>query len=142
MMPLVSLDKVQELLGGEFNGKILILLGVSYRQDVGDTRNSPSQIFMEEARARGAQIICHDPYVSYWPEMDIAIHSELPLPREAQAVVFAIPHEAYLKLDILAWLNGAQPLIFDANDVLTSRQLDDLKESGISVWRIGRGKET
>ena len=141
MMPMVSLGKVQELLGGEFNGKSLILLGVSYRQDIGDTRNSPSQIFMEEARARGAQIICHDPYVSYWPEMDITMHSDLPSPREAQAVVFAIPHEAYIKLDILAWLNGAQPLIFDANDVLTSRQLDDLKESGISVWRIGRGKE-
>ncbi|MGO9176452.1 MAG: nucleotide sugar dehydrogenase [Desulfobaccales bacterium] len=141
-MPLVSLDKVQELLGGELKGKTLILLGVSYRQDIGDTRNSPSQTFVEQARLRSAQIICHDPYVSYWPEMDITLHSELPSPREAQAVVFAVPHEAYLNLDILAWLNGAQPLIFDANDVLTFRHIKDLKGAGIPVWRIGRGQET
>ena len=115
---------------------------MSYRQDIGDTRNSPSQTFVEQARLRGAQIICHDPYVSYWPEMEIRLPSELPSPRKAQAVVFAVPHGAYLNLDILAWLKGAQPLIFDANEVLTFRQIKHLKGAGVPVWRIGRGRET
>jgi len=142
VMPLVSLDKVQELLGGDIKGKILVLLGVSYRQDVGDTRNSPSQTFVEEALARGAQVFCHDPYVSCWPELDLTLNPELPSPREAHAVVFAIPHEPYLQLDIPAWLDGARPLIFDANKVLLPWQLEALKRAGNSVWRIGRGRET
>jgi UDP-N-acetyl-D-glucosamine dehydrogenase len=140
-MPLVSLNKVQELLGGDLKGKVLILLGISYRQDVGDTRHSPSQTLVEEARARGAQVLCHDPYVSHWPELDLAIPPEMPSPLKADAVIFAVPHEPYLQLDIPTWLNGARSLIFDANDVLTSGQLERLKEAEIPVWRIGRGQE-
>jgi UDP-N-acetyl-D-glucosamine dehydrogenase len=140
-MPMVSLNKLQELLGGDLKGKVLVLLGISYRQDIGDTRNSPSQTFVEEARARGAEVLCHDPYVSYWPELDLAILPELPSPQEAHAVIFAVPHEPYLQLDIPTWLHGARPLIFDANDVLTAGQLEILKEVAIPVWRIGRGQE-
>jgi UDP-N-acetyl-D-glucosamine dehydrogenase len=140
-MPLASLNKIQELLGGDLKGKTMVLLGVSYRQDVADTRNSPSQTFVEEAQARGAKVLCHDPYVSYWDELDLALQPELPSPREAQAVVFAIPHEPYRQLDIPGWLKGTKPLIFDANDVLTPGQLADLRKAGIPVWRIGRGQE-
>ena len=140
-MPLVSLNKVQELLGGDLKGKTMVLLGVSYRQDVADTRNSPSQTFVEEARARGAKVICHDPYVSYWHELDLTLQPELPSPQEAQAVVFAIPHEPYRQLDIPGWLNGVKPLIFDANDVLIPEQLEAIRHAGILVWRIGRGQE-
>ena len=41
--------------------------------------------------------------------MEITLPSELPSPLEAQAVVFAIPHQAYLNLDILAAPRGAAP---------------------------------
>jgi len=140
VMPLVSLEKIQELLGGNLQGKTLVLLGVSYRQDVGDTRNSPSQTFVEEARARGANIVCHDPYVSYWSEMDLTLSPELPAAGEADAVVFAVPHEPYLRLDISAWLNGGRPLVFDTNQVLTRAQLLALKAAGIKYWSIGRGE--
>ena len=140
-MPLVSLNKIQELLGGDLKGKTLVLLGVSYRQDVADTRNSPSQTFVEEAQARGAKVVCHDPYVTYWHELDLNLQPELPSPREAHAVVFAVPHEPYQQLDISGWLNGGKPLIFDANDVLTLGQLEVLREGGIPVWRVGRGQE-
>jgi UDP-N-acetyl-D-glucosamine dehydrogenase len=139
-MPIVSLNKVQELLGGELKGKTVVLLGVSYRQDINDTRYSPSQIFVEEAQARGAKVICHDPYVSYWQEMDLALQPELPSPQEAHAVVFAIPHEPYRQLDIAGWLNGVKALIFDANDVLSSAQLEALAKARVPVWRIGRGQ--
>jgi len=140
-MPMVSLSKVQELLGGDLKGKTLVLLGVAYRQDIDDTRNSPSQIFVEEAQARGAKVICHDPYVSYWHELELTLQHELPSPREAHAVVFVIPHEPYRHLDIPGWLNGVKPLIFDANDVLTHGQLEALLKADIPVWRIGRGQE-
>jgi UDP-N-acetyl-D-glucosamine dehydrogenase len=138
-MPLVSLDKIQALLGGSLQGKSLLLLGVSYRQDVGDTRNSPSQIFVENARARGAVVLCHDPYVEYWEELAEPLPAEIPSAANLDAVVLAVPHEQYLQLDLNQWLGKANPLIFDANNVLSPKQLAMLKNSGRRLASIGRG---
>jgi nucleotide sugar dehydrogenase len=139
-MPLVSLNKVQQLLGGTLDRKTILLLGVSYRQDVGDTRNSPSQIFVQKARERGASIICHDPFVGYWPELEIRPVADLPELNGIDAVVLAVPHNKYKSLDFLTWLNGANPLIFDANDVLSKGQREALRKAGCRVSAIGRGE--
>ena len=48
-MPLVSLDRVERELGS-LDGRTLLLLGVSYRQDVGDTRYSPSDSMHQATR--------------------------------------------------------------------------------------------
>lgn len=138
-MPLVSLDKIQAVLGGSLQGKSLLLLGVSYRQDVGDTRNSPSQTFVENARARGAVVVCHDPYVEYWEELAEHLPAQIPSPANMDAVVLAVPHEQYLQLDLDQWLGEANPLIFDANNVLAPKQWAMLKNSGRKLASIGRG---
>ena len=65
-MPIVSLDKIQHLLGGSLQGKRILVLGVSYRQDVGDTRYSPTEIFAREAMHRGAELTYQDPLVNVW----------------------------------------------------------------------------
>ena len=140
-MPLVSLDKVQEILGGSLNGKTILLLGASYRQDVGDTRYSPSQIFVENARERGAHIICHEPMADYWPELDMKLSAELPSLNGIDAVVFAVPHEQYKKLNFNKWLNGSTPLFFDANNVISKEQRQGLRAAGCKVSAIGRGGE-
>ena len=53
-MPLVTVDRLEELCGGNLSGKRVLLMGVAYRQEVADTRYSPSQTFVEEMRRRGA----------------------------------------------------------------------------------------
>jgi nucleotide sugar dehydrogenase len=138
-MPLVSLDKLDLLLGG-LGGKTLLLLGVSYRQEVSDTRHSPSQLFVEEARRRGTKVLCHDPMVSHWQEMDMDIPAELPPPRGLDAVVLAVPHLQYKALDLAAWLEGNKPLILDANNVLNAGQRESLLQAGCRLYSIGRGE--
>ncbi|BBA34830.1 nucleotide sugar dehydrogenase [Methylocaldum marinum] len=139
-MPLASLNKVQQILGGRLSGKSILLLGVSYRQEVGDTRYSPSQIFVEHARARGAKVMCHDPYVDYWPELREQLPSEIPTPEHIDAVVFAVPHRDYRTLDVKTWLNGSQPVILDANDVLNNDQRASALAAGCTLVSTGRGR--
>lgn len=139
-MPLVSLDKVQSLLGGDLKGKIILLLGVSYLHDVGDTRYSPSQIFIENARLRGAKVIWHDPLVDYWPELNESTETKLPSPIGVDAIVFAIPHEEYRNLEAGRWLNGAKPIIMDAFNVLSKQQREAFRKAGCKVVSIGRGE--
>jgi len=140
-MPLVTLDYVQQLLGGDLSGKTILLLGVSYRQDVGDTRYSPAQPFVIEARARGAKIMCHDPLLDYWPELDWHLLDEIPDSDGLDAVVFSVPHKEYVELDLPTWLNGASPLIVDANNVLGDAQRYSLTQTNCRLFSIGRGLE-
>lgn len=44
----------------------IAVLGVSYREDVGDTRYSGSEIIVRKLTEMGAEIVVHDPYVRHW----------------------------------------------------------------------------
>ena len=139
--PLVSLDRVRELVGGSLDGKRILLLGISYRQDVGDTRYSPSETFVRAAEAAGAEVVAHDPLVDHWEELDRAVADELPSAEGFDAVVFAVPHDEYLQIDLATWLGSARPAIFDGFRVLDADQRRMATGLGCRVASIGRGGE-
>ncbi len=121
-MPLVSLDKVEALLGGSLQGKKILVLGVSYRQDVGDTRYSPTEIFVKEAERRGAVTVCQDPLVDYWIEMDTQVLREIPVFTGYDAVIFTVQHKQYQKIEFQSGDFSKGTVIFDANCVLSKKQ--------------------
>lgn len=138
-MPLVSLDKIETLLGSLQKKKILVL-GVSYRQDVGDTRYSPTEIFVREAKKRGAIISCQDPLVDYWQEMDMKIQHFIPEFTGYNAIVFTVQHKQYQSIDFKNINVGDGTLIFDANRVLSDKQIKDIGNLESIVFAgIGRG---
>jgi len=138
-MPLVTLNKLKNYFNGNLNGKKILLMGVTYRQDVGDTRFSPSEIFVKEARLRGAEIIAHDPLVDYWNELNIDIKTELPDSTEYDAIVFAVPHKEFEKISLKEWIIQNSTLLFDANNVLSKQQVSEIMENKLNYMSIGRG---
>jgi len=48
----------------------ITVLGVSYREDVGDTRYSGSEIIVRKLTEMGAEVKAHDPYVPHWWELE------------------------------------------------------------------------
>ncbi len=136
--PLAVLDQLSEQLGG-LAGRRLLLLGVSYRADVGDTRYSPSETFVRAAEQAGADVVAHDPMVRLWHELGRSLPAEIPDPCDVDAVVFAVPHVEYQTLSMASWLKAARPLLFDAFSVLTAQQLAEAREIGCHVRSLGRG---
>src|SRR5262249_2271164 len=120
-------------------GRTILLLGVSYRQDVGDTRYSPAEPFVRAARERGARVIAHDPLLKRWEEMDLDMTGELPPPAALDAVVLAVPHREHRELDCEGWLAGHTPLFLDAFGVLSRAQRGTLRALGCRVESVGRG---
>ncbi len=137
-MPLVTLAKVKQLLGGSIAGKKILLLGVSYRSDVADTRFSPSETFTKAAINAGATVILHDPLVNEII-LGLEVHKKLPYDEKIDALVLAVAHEEYRMLDFSTWQTNPRPIIFDANRVLSDLQLAHVKELGFVVSCIGRG---
>ncbi|MDP9293368.1 MAG: nucleotide sugar dehydrogenase [Actinomycetota bacterium] len=138
--PMVSLTKVDALLPRGLQGATILLMGVSYREEVADTRESPSETFVRAARARGATVLCHDPLVRYWSELEMTVPADLPSLTGIDAVVFAVPHESYRELDLERWLGEARPVVLDAFDVLSHAQRAVLARLGCTTASIGRGE--
>jgi nucleotide sugar dehydrogenase len=138
-MPTHSLERISELLGGNLRGRKILVLGVTYRQDVGDTRYSPTESFVRAAEAAGAEVIAHDPMLDSWPELGRSLPRALPDAAGFDAVLFAVPHGEYLALDLAGWMNKSRAVVLDANHVLTSAQVAKLRDSGHSVHFVGRG---
>lgn len=139
--PLGALERVRSLLGGSLAQKRILLLGVSYRQDVGDSRYSPSETFVRAALAEGAVVVAHDPLLSRWDELDLELLRALPSPVGFDAVVLAVPHREYLELDLVAWLGAARPAVLDGFGMSTRATRDALRALGCEVASIGRGGE-
>ena len=51
---------------GDIKGKHLLVVGVSYKADISDTRESPAQPFIESLKELGAEVSWHDPLVPSW----------------------------------------------------------------------------
>jgi UDP-N-acetyl-D-glucosamine dehydrogenase len=139
MAPQRALERLKTMLGGRLRGRRILLLGLSYREDIGDTRHSPSEIFYRKARAEGAVVLVHDPLVNYWREQRLDTPSEIPAAAGLDGVVLAIPHGLYRGVDYPAWLGASRPVFLDAFNVLTSNQRRALRALGCRVESIGRG---
>lgn len=134
------LERVSDAVG-DLVGRRIALLGVSYRQDVGDTRYSPSETFVHAAEAAGATVVVHDPLVARWEELDRPVLQELPDLEGIDAVVLAVPHEVYRVVDPAAWFASHRPAVIDASDVWTDAQRRLARALGCNVVSIGRGEQ-
>jgi UDP-N-acetyl-D-glucosamine dehydrogenase len=68
-MPGYVTDRAAELLNRHaqaVNGAKVLLLGVTYKHDIADQRESPARPLARKLLARGAQLSYHDPYVPAW----------------------------------------------------------------------------
>ena len=57
-------------MGRYIAGAEVLICGASYRQDVGDTRYSGSEIVVRKLTEMGAEMRVHDPYVDHWYEFE------------------------------------------------------------------------
>ena len=143
-----------------------VLLGAAYREDVGDTRYSGSELVVRKLTEMGAQIGVHDPYVQRWWELekqdtypapgqswsrffrnqeglaDSRIDQDLPTAlKGADAVIFAVRHEPYLALDPdeVVRMTGRPAAVIDCFGILDDDKIRRYFELGCEVKGLGRG---
>ena len=144
----------------------IAVLGASYREDVGDTRYSGSEIIVRKLTEMGADVVVHDPYVKHWWEMekqetypapdhslarffrnqetlgDLRIMTNFKATlKGADAMVLAVRHQDYLSLDAEEVVNMAgKPLaLIDCFGILNDDAIRRYFELGCEVKGLGRG---
>lgn len=101
-MPVHSFSKVSEYFEEGLAGKRVLILGISYLKDVGDTRFTPVELLYRRLADKGAVITIHDPYVQKWEELETETQS-LEEIKEGQydALILGTPHSIYFEEGIL-----------------------------------------
>jgi UDP-N-acetyl-D-glucosamine dehydrogenase len=100
-MPGYVTERAAELLnrgGRAVNGARVLLLGVTYKKDIADQRESPARPIARKLRARGAAVAYHDPYVPSWQVdgQDIPRAADLEAAAAAADLVILLQaHQAY-----------------------------------------------
>ena len=144
----------------------ITILGVSYREDVADTRYSGSEILARKLTEMGAEIKAHDPYVSHWYELEkqetypavggsrsrffrnqeqLEGFRMTPDLSEAlkgsDAVVFAVRHQPYLNMkpDDVVKKIGQPAAVVDCFGILEDQEIERYFELGCEVKGLGRG---
>ena len=65
-MPIYIVDRVEADNGGSLKGKSVLVIGVAYKPNVADVRETPAEIVIDELRKRGAVVAWHDEMVVNW----------------------------------------------------------------------------
>lgn len=136
-MPLRNVERLRSFLNDTLDHKRLLIMGVAYRSEVGDTRYSAVEKFFDEAVAQGAKVMLHDPFVGFWNEKQLEVPTVIPEIQDIDAVVFAVPHEIYKTMDVLDWLGAKRPLVYDCDNVLPRFEISKLRRAGVSVAATG-----
>jgi UDP-N-acetyl-D-glucosamine dehydrogenase len=130
-MPIYVVSKISDALndaGLPIKGSRILLLGMAYKPDVHDTRESPSLEIMRQLLQRGGEVVFCDDWVPTF-ELDGATHETLPWTaetvREADCVVVLTPHSEFLE----------QPLWDDARLIVDTRNVVPLATTS-AVTRI------
>jgi UDP-N-acetyl-D-glucosamine dehydrogenase len=116
-MPEATVALLEEMFHDGLAGKHVLILGASYREDVGDTRYSPSLTLGGMLADKRATVAFADPLVDV--EIGMPLHRDLPDAHGFDAVILAVGHKQYRAIDLAAWSGAERPVVLDANGVLS-----------------------
>jgi nucleotide sugar dehydrogenase len=153
-------------MGRPISAADVLLLGAAYREDVGDTRYSGSELIVRRLTEMGAEIRYHDPYLDHWWELeaqdsyprpgqsrarffhrqgklaDVRVEPDLwKAMRGADAIVLAVRHEPYLGLDPdeVVRAVGKPCAVVDCFCILDDDRIRRYFALGCEVKGMGRG---
>ena len=124
-------------LGHLVSGARVVILGLTFKENCPDLRNSRVVDIIAELREYCCEVLVHDPladsgdaYAEYGLEL-VPMEALV----DANAVVLAVPHSAYLQLgapDYRSMMVPQGTLI----DVKSALDAVELRKLGINVWRL------
>jgi UDP-N-acetyl-D-galactosamine dehydrogenase len=133
----VALECVRSLFRRGTTAATVTVLGMTFKENVPDTRNSKVADIVHELKASGIAVQVHDPLAlpdETRHEYGIELTAMDAL-KAADAVILAVPHEPYAREGwalVRRLLRGGAGLVFDVRCMLDRKT----KPEGIELWRL------
>ena len=136
-MPLHVVNRTAEALNAQrkpLNGSCVLVLGLAYKPDVDDERESPSYVLMDILADRGADVYYYDPYVPivrptrehpHWAGTR-SVNWDKETMHSFDAVLIATNHQAVNYQELADWAE----CIVDTRNAMA-----DVKTKSGQVWK-------
>ncbi len=124
--------------GGCKKGATVIVLGLTFKENCADLRNSKVADLITNFQGFGLNVVVHDPVADAAEaehEYGIRLIAWNDLPRQVDAIVLAVSHRQYLQTplaDILAHLKPGGAL----TDVKSAFDAETIRQAGFILWRL------
>jgi len=137
----VATTTVQHMIrrGGCTPGDTVVVLGLTFKEDCPDLRNSKVADLIANLKGFGLNVVVHDPMADpgeAMHEYGLALTPWEQLPTDAKAVIMAVAHRAYRDMPVeklLAPLGGV-PGVFV--DIKSAADRDVIESAGHVFWRL------
>jgi len=133
--PDVLVELVERALGG-LAGREVAVLGIAFKPDTDDVRESPSIPLVERLVARGAHVTAHDPVVRTLPaelrDLGVELTDDLDaVLRGREAIVLATRWEQYLEVPGLLAGRTPPPILVDGRRLLDRSSVENYVGIGL-----------
>jgi UDP-N-acetyl-D-glucosamine/UDP-N-acetyl-D-galactosamine dehydrogenase len=139
MGPHIARKTIQQMInaGRNIKGARVNVLGLTFKENCPDIRNSKVVDVIRELGEYGVEIFVHDPWADAADalhEYDVRLRSWEDLP-PADALVLAVSHRQFLELPVSAYLQKIvrRGCLVDVKSVLDP---DPFRREGLQVWRL------
>ncbi len=121
-------NKVVKLLikkGNKITGASVLILGIAFKENCPDTRNTKVIDIYNQFKQLSIEVDIHDPHADITEvknEYDIELITELN--KTYDAIVLAVAHDVYSKIDYLKLIKGKSSVIFDTKSFIDRKLVD------------------
>lgn len=130
LMPYRMMNKIAFALNRHqksMNGSTVLFLGVAYKPDIDDARESPALLVMEQVAKKGAKVLYHDPHIDSVKDEHGTEYEGVPLTDEllqkVDCVVFTTNHSCFDVEDIVS----KAKLVVDTRNAVKSVAIENDK---------------
>ena len=124
---------------GELRGKKIAALGLAYKADVDDLRESPAVEVVHQLAEAGAIVSAYEPYRPDFPIVNVSMSQSLEVAiKEADALLLLVGHSQFVALDpaLMADLTPARVAV----DTVNGWNKEAWQSAGFKFLRLGDGK--
>ncbi len=126
--------------GNLVKGCKVLILGLTFKENIGDIRNTKVVDVYNELKKYGINVYVHDPYVlkeevkqAYGIDMIPGIENNAPY----DAVIIAVNHKQYLEElnyeRMIEFTRGDNPILIDVKGIFNKKEAED---KGFLYWRL------
>ena len=126
--------------GNQVKGSKVLILGLTFKENIGDIRNTKVVDVYNELNEYGIDVYVHDPHVlkdevkkAYGIDMIPGIENNAPY----DAVIFAVNHKQYREElnyeKMIELMRGKNPILIDVKGIFNKKEAED---KGFLYWRL------
>ncbi len=107
----------------------VVVMGLTYKENVADTRKSPARDLVKELHEFGIDVYGHDPLLSHEEIEDFGVEAVGSLDElgfEVDGFVFTVAHDEFreISLEELKALSGKDPLLVDVRKIFSKEEIE------------------